>query len=128
MKLILRHILVSSALASMTGIGYQTAYEAALHCDFSKLVNPVSISMASTIGCTLMSLGNLLLVKLKRSRYKGWYFLCIYFFSILSIMGPIGTTIPLDIQHPELFPGLIAPLHLLPALSCITLSSFFPNE
>jgi hypothetical protein len=128
MKLILLKTFIPSILASVAGISYQIAYESALNCDFSKLVNPVSITMATTIGCILISLGNLLLIKLKLSRFKGWYFIVINIFSMLSIIGPTGTTLPFDIQSPELFPGLIAPLHLLPALSYITISTFFKNE
>ena len=125
MKSVLVTILLSSVPATLAGISYQSAYEAALSSDFSIIINPLSISMATTIGCTLMSLGNLLLARLKLSRFQGWYHMLINILSILSIVGPIHTNLPPEIKRPDLFPGLIAPLHLFPALFFITLSTFF---
>lgn len=126
-KLIIRTV-VSGILASITGICYQLAYESALNCNFSKIINPISISMASMIGTILMTFGYWMLSKLKLERYQLWYYILINILSIASIIGPMGSTLPLDIENPELFPGLIAPLHLFPALSFITLSTSDKNE
>lgn len=128
MKSTLLHGLVASILASTAGIVYHLSYQAALACDFSKLINPVSISMASTIGCLLMSLGYVLLVKFKISHLKGWLNIVISMLSIASILGPMGASLPLDVVSPELFPGLIAPLHLFPALSFLSIEGFFGNN
>lgn len=126
-KLIIRTI-VSGSLASMAGICYQLAYEAALSCNFSKIINPVSITMASIIGTIFMTLGYWILGKLKLDKYQLWYYILINILSITSIIGPMSSTLPLDIENPELFPGLIAPLHLFPALLFITLSKSNKNE
>lgn len=126
-KFIIRAI-SSGILASIAGICYQFAYESALSCKFSKIINPVSISMASIIGTILMTLGYWMLSKLRFEKYRLWYFMLINILSIASIIGPMSSTLPLDIENPELFPGLIAPLHLFPALSFITLSTNDKNE
>lgn len=128
MRSIFLHCLIASILASITGIVYQFSYQSALGCDFSKLVNPISISMASSIGCLLMSFGYLLLMKLNVSKLRGWLNIVISFLSIISIIGPMGASLPLDMENPELFPGLIAPLHLFPALSFLSISSLFKND
>lgn len=126
-KLIIRAV-VSGILASITGICYQLAYESALNCNFSKIINPISITMASIIGTILMTFGYWILGKLKLEKYQLWYLFLINILSIASIIGPMGSTLPLDIENPELFPGLIAPLHLFPALSFITLSTSIKND
>lgn len=128
MKLNIFKILFASILASIEGVCYQIFYESALNCDFSKMINPVSISMASTIGCLLIGLGYLIMDKFKIKKYQGWYFLSINILSIISIIGPMSSHLPFDIQNPELFIGLTAPLHLFPILSYVTLSTFFKNE
>ncbi|MEM6721236.1 MAG: hypothetical protein AAF611_18040 [Bacteroidota bacterium] len=128
MKKIILHGIIASALASVVGIVYQVIYQSALDCDFSKVINPISISMACIVGCLLISLGYILLSKFNLGKFKGWLNSLISILSFASIIGPIGTTLPLDINNPELFVGLIAPLHLLPALAFFTISSFFKYE
>lgn len=126
-KIIVRDIF-SGVLASIAGISYQMAYESALNCNFSKIINPISISMASIIGTILMALGYWIIRKLNLAKHQVWYYLSIAILSIASIIGPMSSTLPIDIENPELFPGLIAPLHLFPALSFITLSTSNKNE
>jgi hypothetical protein len=42
-----------------------------------------------------------------------------------SILGPFATKLPLDIEMPELFPGLTVPMHFFPALAWFTLKPLF---
>ena len=52
-------------------------------------------------------------------------------FSILSfasIIIPIAAKLPLDVQNPELFPGLTVPMHFFPALGWYTLKPIFIKE
>ena len=51
-----------------------------------------------------------------------------FVFAILtfaSILGPFATKLPLDVEMPELFPGLTVPMHFFPALAWFTLKPLF---
>jgi hypothetical protein len=48
--------------------------------------------------------------------------------SFASIIGAIGMTLPLDIDFPELFPGLVVPMHFFPALAYFAIAPFFKKE
>src|SRR5215212_10280747 len=42
-----------------------------------------------------------------------------------SILAPFAMKLPFDIETPELFPGLIVPMHFFPALAWFTLKPLF---
>ena len=125
MRKILIHGIVASFLASLNGIIYLKVYQSTLNCGFTKIINPISISAASTIGCSLITVGYLVLLRLKKEEFKGWLNILISVLSFASIIGPISTSLPLEISNPELFPGLIAPMHFFPALAFFAISPLF---
>jgi hypothetical protein len=43
----------------------------------------------------------------------------------VSLAGAFGAKLPLDIEAPELFPGLVVPMHFFPALGWFTLKPLF---
>lgn len=120
--------LFSAASATFASIIYQKVYERALGCDFSAIISPLNIFTATLIGCSLMTTGYLILKKTSLKEYKGWYFTAINLLSMLSLIGPISFALPFEIDNPELFLGLAAPMHLLPALSYITNSIIIKYE
>jgi hypothetical protein len=46
----------------------------------------------------------------------------------VSIIGAIAMTLPLAIDFPELFPGLVVPMHFLPAWAYFAMALFFKKE
>ena len=48
--------------------------------------------------------------------------------SFASIISPISMSLPLDIESPELFPGLVVPMHFFPALAFFAISPFFKTQ
>jgi hypothetical protein len=77
-------------------------------------------------GCMLMASGNAVLLRLGKLKWMGWFNILVAVLSFASIISPISMSLPLDINNPELFPGLVVPMHFFPALAYFTLAPFFP--
>jgi len=41
------------------------------------------------------------------------------------LLGPIAVRLPTNIDTPELFPGMVIPMHFFPALAWFTLKPLF---
>ena len=127
MKKIFIHGIIAGILSAVAGIIYFNIYQNALATAFGKIVNMGSIAGASVMGCMLMSLGYFLLEKYNKSSLKGWLNIIIAVLSFASIVSPISMSLPLDIEFPELFPGLVVPMHFFPALSFFAITPFFES-
>lgn len=119
------HGILSSACASIAGIVYYEIYQYLMYTSFEKVVNWGSIAGGSTIGCLLMMLSYWTLSRFNLMRLTGWINVLIAILSFASIIGAMNTALPLDIDFPELFPGLVVPMHFFPALSFFGLAPFF---
>lgn len=128
MKKIFTHGIVAGTLAAITSLIYVHVYQSALGASFDKIINSGSIVASSIFGCTLMAVGYLLLVQFKKEKFTGILNLVIVGLSFASILGPIGISLPLDIEAPELFPGLAVPLHFFPALAFFAIEPFFRQK
>lgn len=125
MKSIFAQGLIAGILSALSSAMYFYIYQNTLMVDFSKMVNIGSIIGASVVGCMLISLGYALLTKLEKTNLLGWLNIFICILSFASIIGPISMSLPLDIEYPELFPGLVVPMHFFPALAYFTIHPFF---
>ena len=128
MKKSLIHGVTAGVLTSVAGIVYQMVYEQALYLDFSTVINPGSVAGASIFGCMLMAIGYGLLEHFKRPNLKRWLNVLIAVLSFLSILGPLSMSLPLDVEFPEMFPGLAIPMHFFPAMIFFGLYPFFTNS
>lgn len=124
-KHLLWHGILSGVLASIGGIIYFEIYQYLMLTSFDAVVNWGSIVGASLLGCLLMTVGYWLLVKFNLERFVGWVNVLIALLSFASIIGAMNTALPLDIEFPELFPGLVVPMHFFPALAFFTIYPFF---
>jgi len=124
-KNLLWHGVLSSVLASIAGVIYFEIYQYLMLSEFNAIVNWGSIVGASTLGCLLMMLGYWILTKFKLLKLMGWMNVLIAILSFASIIGAIDIALPLDIDYPELFPGLVVPMHFFPAMSFFGLAPFF---
>ena len=124
-KKIFLHGLVASLFASIAAIIYNRIYFFATEADFSKVLNPVSIIALNALICLLaIFIYWPLLTWLKKKGEIVFNFV----FSILSfacVIIPISITLPLDIQFPELFPGLAVPMVFFPAIAWFTIKPLF---
>jgi ABC-type Fe3+-siderophore transport system permease subunit len=125
MKYQLIHGVVAGLLSGLAGVVYQSVYENAMYLDFSEVINAGSIFGASVFGCVLMAIGYWLLIKFKMPHLKVWLNVLIVVLTFASILSPLGTTLPLDVEFPELFPGLAIPMHFFPALVFFGLDPVF---
>jgi hypothetical protein len=119
------HGLTAGILAAVAGIIYFYIYQKALGTEFDKIVNAKSIAGASVLGCLLMAIGYWLLEKFNKEKLKGVMNILIAVLSFASIIGVISMSLPLDIKSPELFPGLVVPMHFFPALAFFCIAPFF---
>ena len=117
--------LVAGGLTSVANIIYATIYQETLMLDFSQVVNTAAIIASSVIGCMLMSAGYMTLIKFNKLAWSGWLNIVIGVLSFASILGPISMSLPLDVEFPEMFPGLVIPMHFIPALVFLIVQPFF---
>jgi hypothetical protein len=117
--------LVSGVLAAVAALIYQKIYTNSLGADFSAIVKPVNIVIVCTLAGLLASTGYGLLTKwLPRAGEIIFNFVFVIL-TFASILGPFATKLPLDVEMPELFPGLTVPMHFFPALAWFTLKPLF---
>ncbi|MFY7829537.1 MAG: hypothetical protein ACOVQ4_20560 [Flectobacillus sp.] len=100
-------------------------YNEALVVDFSKVAGISNIIAANTIGCLLMALGYMFIINWKGVKTIGWLNIVFSVLSFASIVGVMGFNLPLDTESPELFPGMIIPMHFFPILSILVIFPFF---
>lgn len=127
-KRIFFHALLSAALAAIAGIIYYRIYFFATEADFSKVLNPLSITGISVFVCMIASFIYFGLVKWLNEKGE---IIFNFLFSIISfacVMVPISLSLPLDIKFPELFPGLAVPMVFFPALAWMTLRPLFAGK
>jgi hypothetical protein len=117
--------IISGLLAAFGCIAYSLVYQHSFLVDFSKLVNPIGIIGSSVFGCMIMAIAYGLLDKMNKQNLIGVLNVIFVLVSFASIIGPISMSLPLDIESPEMFPGLVIPMHFLPTLAFLTLLPFF---
>ncbi len=122
------HALVSAILASIACSIYNIIYTRSFFVDFSAVVNTGGIIGSCTLGCLLMSVLYLLAMKWKGDRIIVWVNILISVLSFASIISVLAFSLPLDVESPEMFPGLAIPMHFFPALSFLTLSPLFRTK
>lgn len=116
-------ILAASAtvLSSAACLIYNGIYKAAFMVDFSTVAAPVNIVVACAIGCILMALGYTLGLRWLGAKSMLWLNLLFGTISFASIVGVLGFNLPLDIEFPEMFPGLMVPMHFFPLMAMLIL-------
>jgi ABC-type branched-subunit amino acid transport system permease subunit len=117
--------IVSGLLAGIAGIVYSRVYYTINESDFSKVASAVRIVSASVFGGVLAAIGYTLLDKWLRTRGEIVFNLCFALISFASLLAPIAVSLPRTIETPELFPGLVIPMHFFPALAWFTLKPIF---
>lgn len=128
MKKLLIHGVLAGLLSGIAGIIYLNIYINAFDVDYNQIINSSAIIGSSILGCMLMTLGYGVLTKFNKQNLEGWLNLIIAVLSFASIIGPIGMSLPLDIEFPELFPGLVVPMHFFPALAFFAIYPFFKQK
>ena len=128
MKKIFIHGVVAGILATIASVIYSNLYQSTLGVSFDKIINIGSVFGACIFGCVLISVAYFILFKFKKENLQGILNVIVVVLSFASIIGPISITLPLDIEFPEMFPGLSVPMHFFPALAFFTIAPFFKQS
>lgn len=120
---------MSGLLAGMISLAYSKLYIHFLAVDYSSLVTNPKILISSFLGGIVAALGYWLLERVLKFRTEPVFNLLFTILSFASVIGAFATKLPLDVDHPELFPWLMLPMHLFPVLGWMTLRPlFFPAK
>jgi ABC-type branched-subunit amino acid transport system permease subunit len=117
--------IVSGLLAGIAGVIYAHLYYTINEADFSRVASTISILAASLFGGVLAAIGYTLLDKWLNTRGEIVFNLVFTLISFISLLGPIAVRLPRNIDTPELFPGMVIPMHFFPALAWFTLKPLF---
>jgi hypothetical protein len=117
--------IISGLLAGFVSLIYARVYHASLGADFSKMVGSVAIVTASLIGGILAAIGFWVFDKWLKQWGEIVFNLLFVILSLATMLPAFGVKLPLDVEAPELFPGLVIPMHFFPALAWFTLKPIF---
>lgn len=122
------HAILSGILASVAAIIYSRIYFFATEADFSKVLNPISLTALSLFICIAAALLNYGLTRLLKKRGEIVFNFLFSILSFAAVMVPISISLPLSVKLPELFPGLAVPMVFFPAIAWYTVNPFFENK
>src|ERR1700754_948451 len=120
--------IVSGLLAGVAGVVYSRVYHSSLGADFSKVAPAVNIIVSSLAGGVLAAIGFALLDKILKQKGEIVFNLLFSIISFATLLAPFAVKLPLDLEAPELFPGMVIPMHFFPALAWFTLKPLFINN
>ncbi len=117
--------IVSGLLAGVAGLIYAHLYYSINEADFSKVASSIRIIASSLAGGVLAAIGFTLLDKWLKNNGEIVFNLLFAIISFASLLTPIAYKLPTTIETPELFPGMVIPMHFFPALAWFTLKPLF---
>ena len=117
--------IVSGLLAGIAGVIYARLYYSINEADFSKVASSVKILAASLFGGVLAAVGYSLLTRWLKDKGEIVFNLIFTLISFATLLAPIAMRLPRNIDTPELFPGMVIPMHFFPALAWFTLKPIF---
>jgi hypothetical protein len=115
----------SSVLAFILSEVYIAIYNKAFFVDYSMILSLQAVAGACFVGGFLLGWGNFLFLKFNKKWGQFTFNLLAGILSFASILGPLATTLPTEIEFPEMFPGLAATLHFFPVLAHLALLPLF---
>ncbi len=127
-KQLLIYGIVAGFLSGLAGVIYQYIYQDMFFVDYSAVVNTGAIIGSSLIGTVLMSLGYFILIKVKKEKWIGVINFVYMFLAFASILPAMAVTLPLDVEFPELFPGLVVPMHFFVPMIFFGLGPLFMKQ
>jgi hypothetical protein len=126
-KRIFYHGLIASLLSAVAAFIYKRIYFFATEADFSKVLNTQRIIGLSLFVCLLISLLNYGLIRWLKNKGEIIFNFLVSILSFAAVIIPISITLPLNVQFPELFPGLAVPMIFFPAIAWFTVNPLFSH-
>ena len=128
LKKLLILAVISGILSGVAATIYQKVYAGSLGEGFTNIITVQKIFGSCLISCIIAAFGYFLLSKVLKGHTEAVFNLLFAIITFASIVGPIGYKLPLDVEAPELFPGLAIPMHFFPALAWMTLKPLFAKS
>jgi hypothetical protein len=122
------HGLVAGIAAAFAALIYMNVYSAALAVDFSLVANPMGVVFSTLVGTLLAAVGRHFWGRVVKRNTMLWFNVLFTVLTFLSIMPIFGMTLPLEVKAPELFVGMVAPMHLFPQLFWHVSEPLFPAK
>ncbi len=116
--------LVAGLLAALAAVVYNRIYFFATE-PLSQTGRQGTLVGINLLACLVAAFGFWLLTKWSARKGEIIFNFLFSILSFASIILPISVSLPLDIQNPELFPGLTIPMHFFPALAWFTIRPVF---
>lgn len=93
--------------------------------DFSTIAKPLNIVITTLVAGIIAATGYWLFTKWLKGRGEIIFNFVYVILSFASIPGAFAFKLPFDIEMPELFPGLVVPIHFFLPLAWFTLKPLF---
>ncbi|SHM81440.1 hypothetical protein [Chitinophaga sp. CF418] len=119
--------LAAGIFSGLAAFSYYRIYVTALDVSYVSIVSPASIFSASLFAGMLIALFSFCMDKLFKKEMETLTSLLLAGGTLVSIIIPFMISLPLDVDRPELFPGLVVPMQLFPVLGWFALKPFFSN-
>ena len=116
---------IASAVAAFFSLSWNMLYSEALLVDFSKPVSILAITVGSIFGTTLLFAAHFFAIERFGNKAERWLNVLIMLLTFVSTLSCFAYTLPLETKRPDLFIGLVVPMHFFPALSFWALLPFF---
>jgi hypothetical protein len=117
--------IASGILSAIAALIYNKIYFTAMAVDFSKIINPLSIVSICLGAGIIASVAYTIFHRWLKSKTDIIFNPIFAILSFATVMSPFSAKLPLDIQSPELFPGLAIPMHFFPVLAWLVLKPLF---
>jgi hypothetical protein len=122
------HGIIAGILAAIAANIYYQIYYFATEVDFSKVLGIVRIISLNMMICVLAAFLNWLFVTWLKSKGEIVFNFVFSIASFAMVIVPFSISLPLDVQFPELFPGLAVPMLFFPPLAWFTISPLFREK
>ncbi|MBC7849967.1 MAG: hypothetical protein H7Y31_09525 [Chitinophagaceae bacterium] len=120
--------LTAGIFSAVASVIYQQIHEYATYSEFHKVVNlPVLIAI-NIMACLLAAFVFWAVMHFSKGRGEFIFNLLFSMASFASVMFPITTTLPLDVESPEMFTSLVIPMHFFPAIAWFTFRPLFAKN
>jgi len=116
---------LSGLLAGIAAVIYQKVYAASLGADFATIAKPLNIFLTTILSGLIAAVGFWVTNKWLTNKGEIVFNLLFAILSFASILPAFAFRLPTTVEMPELFPGLVVPMHFFPALAWFTLKPLF---
>ena len=129
MQRIFLHGLLAGLVSAIVCLFYSEVYSTSLRVNFSDVINIFSVMGTCLFGSLIASTGYYFLsTKLSDGDVTDVLFNITFLtLTFLSCIYPFSVQLPLELDSPELFPGLVIPMHFFPVLFWIAFNPIFKH-